>query len=96
MSEKNAVLLSWAPPGAVWSKWVKPVLFGFMEAEPPAIRAAESLTLSGVPTAGGDTALMLWTVMSSPQPPLFSSESWLEQVAGGADPRILIIATRPV
>ena len=34
-----------------------------------------------VAVAGGHNILMLWTVMNPPQPLLFSSESWLEQVA---------------
>jgi hypothetical protein len=44
----------------------------------PERQGQESNQGSELTTAGGHKCLMLWTIMSSPQPPLFSSGSWLE------------------
>jgi hypothetical protein len=50
----------WAPEGAPWSPWVKPVLFGFLEGvrpEPP--QAVDMIDFDWLPEAAGDTALVL-------------------------------------
>lgn len=46
MRSKNEINRIWAPPDALWSRWVKPVLFAFCDAvlDAPAVRSARSQT----------------------------------------------------
>jgi len=57
---KEEIFEMWAPPGARWSPWVKPVLFACMEHEPlaPASVPAD-LDASWLPPAEDNVALVL-------------------------------------
>ncbi len=59
MSERERIQAIWAPAEVPWSKWVKPVLFSFMDAEPPPARSGDSIAAAGAADAGGDAALVI-------------------------------------
>ena len=57
---KEEIFDVWAPPGGLWSPWVKPVLFACMEREPPLpARSEPPWDVSWAPPASGNTALVL-------------------------------------
>ncbi|MDB6018120.1 MAG: hypothetical protein JWR19_2609 [Pedosphaera sp.] len=57
---KEVIYNTWAPPDSVWSLWVKPVLFSFMDGPPPPFQpSALSQDLSWLPPAEQNVALVL-------------------------------------
>lgn len=57
---KEEAFSIWAPPGAAWSQWVKPVLFAhFPHAFEPLAREAEPSDLRWAALADGKTALVI-------------------------------------
>jgi hypothetical protein len=58
--DRDAVFEAWAPPGAVWTPWVKPVLFAHLPSEASAEAAPEPVfDLSWAPRATDAAALVI-------------------------------------
>src|ERR1700729_2269823 len=57
---REYIYKAWAPPEAVWSPWVKPVLFSVMgKFPPPPLLPAASFDLSWVPAQNRGVAIVL-------------------------------------
>jgi len=56
---RDLIFQCWAPEGAHWSRWTKPVVFAFMRDTPSQPNPQPASNLDQVPTADGKTALVL-------------------------------------
>ncbi len=56
---KETIFQIWAPDGSPWSRWVKPVLFAWMDPAPSSLAPAPTWDASWASPATGDTALVV-------------------------------------
>jgi hypothetical protein len=57
--DRQALFETWAPPGAAWSAWAKPVLFAHLPRPLPQVEAPPAPDLAGLPPGGAGDALVV-------------------------------------